>query len=278
MRIDAHQHFWHFDPEEYEWIDDRKAAIRRDFGPEELKPLLEARGLDGSVAVQARQSVEETEALLRIADEHDFVRGVVGWVDLASEDAPAQLKRFKAHPRFKGVRHVAQDEPDDRFLVRPDFVRGIALLEDFDLAYDILIFPRQLPAAVELVGKFPRHRFVLDHIAKPPIASHALEPWAAQVWMLAEHDNVYCKLSGMVTEASWEDWLPEHFHPYLEVVFDAFSPERLMIGSDWPVCTLAGRYERVMDIVLDYIAERPEAEKDAILGGNAAEFYKLEDA
>lgn len=276
MRIDAHQHFWVYSPEEYGWIDERMDVIRRDFAPNDLSPLLEANGFEGSVVVQARQSLEETEYLLRLTDEEedDVVRGVVGWVDLRAADVEAQLDRFRSHPRFVGVRHIVQDEPDDQFLTREDFGRGVALLGE--LTYDILVYPKQLPATLELVERFPDQRLVLDHIAKPPIARGELEPWASQIRKLAEAQNVFCKVSGMVTEADWKGWQREDFTPYLDVVFEAFGPSRIMVGSDWPVCTLAASYDQVMDIVTHYIEPLSESDKAAVLGSTAEKFYKLE--
>ncbi len=203
------------------------------------------------------------------------MRGVVGWVDLCAPDVERQLEAFAASPSFAGVRHIVQDEPDDRFLLRADFGRGIAALARFNLAYDVLIYPRQLPAAIEFVRQFPNQRFVLDHIAKPPIADGALEPWATQVRELARHDNICCKLSGMVTEARWKQWEADDFRSYLHVILEAFGPERLMIGSDWPVCTLSAEYDAVMQLVTNFVAALSPAEQDAILGGNCARFYRL---
>lgn len=274
MRIDAHQHFWEYSPEEYGWIDERMDVIRRSFAPDDLKPHLEANGFDGSVAVQARQHLGETEYLLRLADEDASVRGVVGWVDLRCDDVEAQLDRFRAHPRFVGVRHIVQDEADDRFLMTDDFVRGVGLVGD--LSYDVLIYPKQLPAALEFVARFPEHRLVLDHIAKPYIGRGELEPWASQIRELAQAPNLYCKVSGMVTEAEWQGWKRQDFQPYLDVVFEAFGPTRIMIGSDWPVCTLAASYDEVVDIIATYVEPLSERDKAAVFGGTATEFYKLE--
>ena len=276
MRIDAHQHFWVYEPKEYGWIDTRMEAIRRDFSPDDLKPLLDKQGFQGSVAIQARQSLAESEYLLGLADTHELVCGVVGWVDLCASDAAHQLDRLGSRKGFVGVRHIVQDEPDDRFLLREDFLRGVGLLEQRDLTYDILIYPRQLPAALEFVSHFPRQRLILDHIAKPPIARRELEPWASGIRALAEHENLYCKVSGMVTEAEWRHFERESFTPYLDVIFEAFGPERIMIGSDWPVCTLAASYDEVMGLVHHYIEELSEHERARILGLNAVDFYKLE--
>jgi L-fuconolactonase len=275
-RVDSHQHFWIYDAREYGWIDDRMNVIRRDFLPADLEPPLRAAGFDACVAVQARQSLDETAWLLDLADRYAFVAGVVGWVDLCSPDARAQIERFAKHPRLVGVRHIVQGEPDDRFMLRPDFGRGIARLEEFGLAYDILIYARHLPVAVELVRRFPRQRFVLDHLAKPEIARGEIRDWSRGMRALAAEPNVAAKLSGLVTEADWKAWTPDQMRPYLDVAFECFGPRRLMIGSDWPVCTLAGGYGRTMAIVTDYLRDRPAAEREAVLGGNAREFWNLE--
>lgn len=274
--IDAHQHFWRYAPTTHGWIDERMGVLKRDFGPSDLLPLLQAQGFSRSIAVQAAQTLEETRYLLDLASRHDFIAGVVGWVDLRSASVEAQLQELTAHPKLKGVRHVAQDEPDDRFLVRDDVLNGISALESFGLAYDILIYPRQLPAAAELVRRFPRQRFVLDHLAKPDVRKGALSPWREQIRDLAGSPNVVCKVSGLVTEASWTEWKPEDLWPYLDVVFECFRPDRLMIGSDWPVSTLAGDYGRVMGALKDYLARRSAAEQRAVLGATAARVYGLE--
>lgn len=276
MRIDAHQHFWRYQPVNYGWIDEKMAVLKRDFLPSDLKPLLSAMGFEGCVAVQARQSLEETRWLLELAEQNDFIRGVVGWVDLCSADLSRQLEQFSDHPKLRGVRHVLQDEPDDDFILRDDFFRGIGQLEKFDLAYDILIFPRHLSTACQLVEAFPRQRFVLDHLAKPPIAEGMFEPWEQDLRALAALPNIFCKLSGMVTEARWKESKPEDFLPYLDVAFDAFGPSRLMIGSDWPVCTVSNSYESTLRIVTDYIQQLPAPQQDGILGKNCAAFYRLD--
>jgi L-fuconolactonase len=272
MRLDSHQHFWLYAGEEYSWI---KPAwpIRRDFLPEDLQPLLAGAGLDGSIAVQARQTLEENRFLLGLADRHPFIRGVVGWVDLCSDRVEEQLAECARHPRFVGVRHVVQDEPEDNFMLRPEFLRGIGRLKQFGLTYDLLVLPRQLPAAIQLAAKFPGQPFVLDHIAKPFIRDGILSPWREQARELARFPHVLCKVSGMVTEAKWAEWMPADFRPYLETVLECFGPERLMFGSDWPVCLLAARYERVFGLVRDFIASLPESQRGAILGGNAERFY-----
>jgi L-fuconolactonase len=275
MRLDSHQHFWHYDPAHHVWMTDAMAALRRDYLPDELAPQLQAAGFDGTVAVQARQMIEETEWLLKLADRHPSIQGVVGWVDLCSTELIAQLERFAPHPKLVGVRHVVHDEPDDGFMLRPDFQRGIARLAEFELGYDLLLFPRHLENAVTLVDAFEDQLFVLDHIAKPAIREGLVSPWKDDLKRLAERPNVFCKLSGMVTEAKWGEWRPADFRPYLDVVLEAFGPERLMIGSDWPVCTLSADYRSTMSLVVDYVnALSPDA-RAGILGDNCARFYGI---
>lgn len=275
-KIDAHQHFWHYNPATHVWMTDAMAGLKRNFLPEDLKPLLESLGFDGCIAVQACQNLEETRWLLELSEASDFIRGVVGWVDLCSPAVVDQLEQLAAHDRLVGVRHIVQDEPDDDFMIRNDFRRGIARLAGYGLTYDVLIYPRQLPAAIRLVQEFPQQPFVLDHIAKPSIAEGTLRPWEDGVRELARLPNVCCKLSGMVTEARWTEWRPADFRPYLDVIIDAFGPDRLMIGSDWPVCALAGGFEAAMGIVINYIGQFPPAIQTGILGGNCARFYGLE--
>lgn len=275
IRIDAHQHFWRYDAAEYGWIDGSMAGLRRDFLPDDLRPEMARAGVDACVAVQARQTIEETRFLLQLADANPFIAGVVGWVDLQADDVRAQLARVAEHPRLVGVRHIVQSEPDERFLLRPALLRGIAALREFDLTYDILIYPRHLPAAIEFVAKFDRQPFVLDHLAKPDIRGRALDGWARDLRRLADAPHVHCKVSGLVTEADWHRWQPEDIHPYLDVAFDCFGAARLIVGSDWPVCTVAGDYSRTMAVVIDYLARRPAEERDAVLGGNARRFYGL---
>jgi len=278
MRIDAHQHFWRYSAEEYDWIDDSMASLRRDFLPLDLKPELDAAGFDACIAVQARQTLEETRWLLALADENPFIAGVIGWVDLRAESVREQLAELSENPRLLGVRHVVQAEPDDRFLLRPDFLRGIAALQEFDLTYDILIYPRHLPVAVEFVSRFPQQHFVLDHLAKPFIKAQTIEPWASNIRELARFPNVFCKVSGMVTEADWTSWKPEHFQPYLETALQAFGPDRLMIGSDWPVCRVAGSYGKVMSLVIEFLDQHAPDAREKLLGGNAQRAYLRDEA
>lgn len=275
MKIDSHHHFWIYNSSEYGWISENMNILRQNYLPGQLKTELSSVGFDGSIAVQARQSLEETQWLLKLADENSFIKGVVGWIDLCSPRAEEQLIQFSRSPKLIGVRHVIHDEADDNFMLRPDFVNGIGLLQKFGLTYDILIFPRHLPNTLQLVSQFPRQVFVLDHIAKPLIKDQKLSPWKEQIEKLAQFDNVYCKLSGMVTEADWENWKPEDFAPYLDAVFAAFGPDRLMIGSDWPVCRVAGSYQKVMELVLNYIETFSESDRSKILGLNALTAYHL---
>jgi len=284
VRIDAHQHFWHYTPEEYGWIGPGMEVLQKDHLPANLAPLLESARIDGTVAVQARQTLAETEWLLALAEQHPFIKGVVGWVDLRSRDLRAQLERFCAHPKFRGVRHVVQDEPDGQFMLRPDFLRGLAALAEFGLTYDILIFPRHLPAACQVVERFPDQPFVLDHIAKPFIKDRIVEPWATDIRRLAALPNVCCKVSGMATEADWQRWQAPDFRPYLDVVLNAFGPGRIMFGSDWPVCTLAGSpvpghgtgYLEVGGIICNYVQDLSAEEQADVWSRTAVRFYKLE--
>jgi L-fuconolactonase len=275
MRLDSHQHFWEYNPAHQVWMTDQMQVLRRDYLPDELKPLLRASGFDGSIAVQARQMIEETEWLLHLADAHDFIKGVVGWVDLCSPALRAQLESFSGHAKLVGVRHVIHDEPDDNFMHRPEFRRGIGWLHDFNLTYDLLLFPRHLPGAVRLVAEFPKQAFVLDHMAKPPLRGGLVSPWAEHLKRLAEFPNVFCKLSGLVTETEWKCWRPENFHQYLDIAIGTFGTERVMIGSDWPVCTLSGDYAATMGVVTEYVQKFPAAVREQILGGNCSRFYGL---
>ena len=275
MHIDAHQHFWTYKQREYGWIDEPMASIRRDFLPADLKPELEKNGFHGSILVQVRQNLEETRWMLELAENHPFILGVVGWVDLRSPRLRAELESFAGNPKLVGIRHIVQSEPDD-FLLQPDFLRGISLLEEFDLAYDILIYTQHLPIAAEFVERFPRQRFVLDHLAKPPIKSGAVDLWARGLRKLASFPNVCAKVSGLVTEADWRTWKREDIRPYLDVAFECFGPSRLIIGSDWPVCTVAASYSQVVKLVTDYLGRYAPEEREAVLGGNAAKFWRLQ--
>ena len=274
-KLDSHHHFWNYDPIQHGWMNDDMQALRRDFLPPDLKHELDTAGIDGAVSVQARQSLEETDWLLAIAEKNDFIRGVVGWVPLTQPNVRDDLARFADKPKLRAVRHVIQDEPDQDYILRDDFNRGIETLGDFGLAYDILIFERHLPQTVRFVDRHPALVFILDHVAKPRIKEDLLSPWRENISQLAERDNVYCKLSGMATEADYRQWTEEQLMPYMEIVLDAFGPERLMFGSDWPVCLVACGYERWLGVVQRFISKLSAAEQEAILGGTAAEAYRL---
>jgi L-fuconolactonase len=276
MKIDAHQHFWKYSAAEYGWMGDSMGVLKRDHLPDELAKLAGAVGIEGSVAVQARQSVAETEALLDLAKKHPFIKGVVGWVDLRGEKVEEQLAKYSKDKKLKGVRHVVQDEPDDDFMMRDAFVRGIAKLAKYGLKYDILIYPKQLKCAIELVKRFPEQAFVLDHIAKPFIKKAQMEPWRSHMVELAGHQHVWCKISGMVNEADWGTWKPSDLVPYMDAVLEMYGPERLMFGSDWPVCTCVAKYEQVFGIVKDWAGKLSESEQERLFGGTAGEFYNLE--
>ena len=274
MKIDAHHHFWHYNTQDYGWISDEMAVLRRDFLPADLKPELDRAGIDRVVSVQARQCVEETEWLLKLAEENDFIAGVVGWLPIASPDFPALLEKFAANPKLRAIRHVVQDEPDDRFILGEAFNRGIDRLLNTGLVYDILIFERHLPYAIEFVKRHTEEQvFVLDHIAKPKIAAGEMQPWADNLRKLAAFPNVYCKLSGLVTEADIHNWTPDRLRPYVETVLDSFGPGRVMFGSDWPVCTCATNYSAWRGLVGEFISKLSEREQAQIMGGTALKAY-----
>ena len=276
MRIDSHHHFWKYNPVEYDWIGPEMALLQRDFLPEDLARTAAAAGIDGVVSVQARQTVEETAWLLELARDSQLIRGVVGWVPLISPDVEKDLERFAAEPKLKAVRHVLQGEADERYMLRDDFNAGIRTLRKFALVYDILIFERHLPQTIEFVDRHPEQVFVLDHIAKPRIKDALLTPWDKNIRELARRENVYCKLSGVATEADWQGWTDEQLYPYFDTVFAAFEPGRVMFGSDWPVCLVATAYERWLETVRRYIARYSADEQDAILGGTASKVYSLD--
>ncbi len=275
MQIDSHHHFWRYNAGEYGWIDDSKAAIRRDFLPADLEREISAAGVDGVVSVQARQIEAETKALLDFCDKNDFIRGVVGWVPLINENVSQSLERFAKHPKLKAVRHVLHDEADDRYMLREDFNRGISMLHSFDLVYDILIFEKHLPQTLQFVGRHPDQIFVIDHIAKPLIKDNVLSPWQSLIVELSKRPNVYCKVSGMVTEADHINWTEKQLKPYVDTVLHAFGPERLMFGSDWPVCLLACEYGRWHGIVSGWVSDLSQTDRDRIMGGTAIEAYGL---
>ena len=275
MVIDSHQHFWKYEPIKHSWIDDDMSVIRRDFLPSDLKKVFEENEVDGCVAVQADQTLAETDFLLELANENDFIKGVVGWADLRSEEIDTVLETYHPHKKLKGWRHIVQGEANHNFLMRKDFLRGISFLEKYGYVYDILIFPHQLGATLEFVKQFPHQRFVIDHIAKPYIKDGFFEGWAVLMKEIAKHENVHCKLSGMITEADYDAWTPQQIIPYMDWVLNIFGPNRIMYGSDWPVCLVAGNYAQVKNLVTDFISTLGISEKSAIMGENAIKFYSL---
>ena len=275
MRIDSHQHFWRYNSTDYVWMSDAMDSLRRDYLPADLAPLLQDLDFDGSIAVQARQMLVETEWLLDLADANPSILGVVGWVDFASTRSDEQLERLATRPKLRGIRELIHDMPDRNYAVSDEHIRGVSQLQRYGLTYDLLLQPVHLRPALELVRKFPDQPFVVDHLAKPRIAAGELSPWREEITALAQCENVYCKLSGMATEAKWRDWQPRDFRPYFDVVLESFGADRVMIGSDWPVCTLSGSYADVMGIVTNYVDELSIDEKTAILGGSCARFYGL---
>lgn len=277
MLIDAHHHLWRYLPEAYSWINGSMELLRRDFLPEELKTEMSRVGVTGTIVIQARQVAEETRYLLELADKNPFIKGVVGWVDLCSKEVRRELESFTSYKKLVGVRHVIQDEADDEFMLRPDFIRGIEALQEYKLTYDLLIFPKHLKYAKELVRKFPKQHFVIDHMAKPLIKSGMIQPWKVPMEILATYPNVWCKISGMVTEADPVSWKMEDFIPYMKVVLDAFGPDHIMLGSDWPVCLLAGAYEEVLQIPLKFITDLSDSEKENIYYRSAMACYQLEN-
>lgn len=270
--IDAHQHYWRYDAAAYDWIDDRMAALQRDFlPPDALREMVRA-GVTASIAVQARQTLDETRVLLDLSHRYPFIVGVVGWIDLQAGDVERQLAEFHEQPALVGIRHIVQAEPDG-FLARPAFLSSMAQLEPTGLVYDILVYARQLPQAVALARAFPRQPFVLDHLGKPGITSGGYREWRGHFGELAALGNVACKLSGLVTEADWRSWTPGLLRPYIDAALESFGPSRLMLGSDWPVCTVAASYTAVVGLVLEAIDEYSDAEKQQILEGTARSVY-----
>lgn len=276
MKIDSHQHFWHYDAQEYDWIDDNMSAIRQDFLPKDLAKRLQENDMQACIAVQARQSLIETDWLLQLADENDFIQGIVGWVDLQADDIQAQLAKLIDKPKLLGFRHVIQGEPDPMFMLSDNFIRGLKALSKTDFIYELLVTAEQLPQSIELVNRVPDLPIVIDHIAKPKIASgEAFAEWANAMKTLGLHNHIYCKVSGMVTEADWRNWTQADFKPYLDAVFEAFGPERVMFGSDWPVCLVASTYQSMKSIVESYVKQYYPAYFEQVFGLNAASFYRL---
>jgi L-fuconolactonase len=274
MRIDSHQHFWQYHPIKDAWITDDMQAIKKDFLPTDFLPLLQAAKMDGCIAVQADQSEAETYFLLSLAQQYPWIKGVVGWVDICADDCAEWLSHFSKYPQLKGIRHIVQAEKPG-YMLQPGFLRGISQLQHWGLSYDILIGHQQLSEATAMVSRFPEQAFVLNHIAKPAIQSGSIQQWKNDIEQLALYPHVYCKISGMVTEASWQAWQQADFIPYLDVVIQAFGCSRIMFGSDWPVCLLAAHYQQVQQIVQSYFNQFSADEQALFWGGNATRFYKL---
>ena len=275
LKIDSHQHFWKFDPVKDSWIDDSMASIRRDFLPEDIEPTINKLGIDACVAIQADQSETENEFLFDLAQKNDFIKGVVGWVDMRSPHVGGKLEQYAGFEKLKGFRHVLQGEADRALMLNPLFMNGIRALKRHDFTYDILILPDQLGYTYQFAKLFSGQRFVLDHIAKPDIKNKNIEKWANGINSLAKLDNVWCKISGLVTEADWHNWTLADFEPYLDIIFEAFGCKRLMFGSDWPVCNLAGGYQQTLSVVKSYTAKLSADEQESFWGTNAIDFYRL---
>lgn len=274
MRLDAHQHFWEYDAQRDSWIDDSMSVLKSDYLPEQIEPLLKEKELEGCIAVQANQSEKETEFLLALAEAYSFIKAVVGWVDLCSENIEKRLEYYAQNPYLKGIRHIVQAEPEN-FVLKPEFQRGIGFLSQFNLVYDLLVYPSQLESGIELVSQFPDQKFVLDHCAKPQIKIQEIKKWTRDIRRIAEEENVFCKVSGLVTEADFKNWKPSDFLPYLEVVFDAFGEDRVLYGSDWPVCLLAASYEKIYQLIDDYTIEHSADARRKFFGDNAARIYNI---
>lgn len=275
LKIDSHQHFWQYDPVRYDWIDDGMSVIKKDFLPGDINPVLKANGFDGCITVQSHQSEDENEFQLSNANKYVFIKGVVGWVDLCSTEIEDRLAYYQQFEILKGFRHVLQGEPQRDFMLRPDFLNGIGLLKKYNYTYDVLIFPDQLKHIAVFVSKFPDQLFVIDHIGKPAIKNKEIKQWAKDIASIAKYKNVFCKVSGMVTEADWKKWNKTDFYPYLDIVVESFGMDRLMFGSDWPVCNIAADYTEVVNICKDYFSTFSSTEQQLFFGGNAIQFYGI---
>jgi L-fuconolactonase len=274
MRLDSHQHFWEYDPNRQDWITSDMARIRRNFLPGDLRPLLEDAKMDGCIAVQADESLRETDFLLDLADQNEWIRGVVGWADLKSELLDEVLDQYSTAKKLVGFREVLQSK-DPRYMLQEEFVRGVQKVGKRGYLYDILIFPNHLESTLELIKKCPDQLFVIDHLAKPFIKDGEWKEWKKALTPIAEREVVHCKLSGMITEADWKKWTPDHLFPYLEIALELFSPDRLMYGSDWPVCLVAGEYENYLEVIEQFTDTLSPSEKSSIMGETAAKFYKI---
>jgi L-fuconolactonase len=275
LHIDAHQHFWNYDPSKHNWMNEEMGILKMDYQPSDLAPLLKNCDMDGCIAVQANQAEIENDYLLALAHQYNFIKGIVGWVDLRSENVAERLSFYQQFPKIKGFRHVIHDEPELDFMLQSSFVKGVAALHHFGYTYDILIFANHLPNTLEFVKRLPNQPLVIDHIAKPAIKKMEINTWKKQLNDVAAFENVYCKISGMVTEADWGNWEKEDFTKYLDVVVEAFGIHRIMYGSDWPVCTLAANYEQQFDIIKEYFLRFSTIEQDLFFGQNAIDFYHL---
>lgn len=275
MRIDAHQHFWNYDPVKHGWINNNMSVLKRDFLPQHIAGLLQDNNIDGCVSIQADQSENETMFLLGLAEQYSFIKGVVGWIDLQSQDVEERLEKFSGYQGLKGFRHILQDEDNRSLMLTTAFKKGISCLNKYDYTFDLLVYPDQLTYTLELVKLFPGQKFVLDHLGKPSIKSGEIESWRKEIIALAELPNIHCKISGFVTEADWRDWNKDDFYPYFDVILKAFDIDRLLFGSDWPVCLLAAQYQEVYSIAEDYFASCSNEEKEKIFGNNAVAFYNL---
>ena len=274
MKLDSHQHFWKYSPQQHNWIDDSMVSLKRDFLTNDLEPHLIENKIEDCVVVQADQSEKETEFLLELATQYEFIKGVVGWVDLRAKNVEERLQFYYQNQYFKGVRHIVQYEKQD-FILDPAFQNGIGKLGNLNLTYDLLIYSHQIEAAIKLVSQFPNQKFVLDHLAKPNIKNGKIDPWKNQIQRLAQFSNVSCKISGMVTEADHSQWKPSDFIPYLDIVFDAFGENRILFGLDWPVCLLAASYQEVYQLITDYTANFSLEQRDKLFGANAERFYNI---
>lgn len=274
-RIDAHQHFWQFDPVRDNWIKDDMQVIRHDFMPDQLQPLLQAHHIDGCVVIQSTRDEQENLFHLNLAEQYAFIRGIVGWVDLRAANVSERLDYYSGFPLIKGFREVLQADTDRGAMLHKNFRQGIAALQAYGYTYDLLIQPDQLGFAARLVAGFPNQRFVIDHLAKPPVKAGLLQQWAKDITYIARHEHVYCKLSGLITEADWQRWQPADLTPYLDIVVQAFGTKRILFGSDWPVCLLAGGYDSVVRVMENYFSSFSQSEQDDFLGNNAVYFYNI---
>lgn len=275
MVIDSHQHFWNYKPSKHNWIDDSMSLIRKDFMPPDLKKVYDKNKIDGCITIQVDQTLEETNFLLDLSKKNTFIKGIVGWVDLRASNIDNTLKHYSNYKKIKGFRHIVQDEEDHNFLLRPEFLRGISYLEKYDYVYDILIFPHQLETTLEFVKKFPNHKFIIDHIAKPYIKDGLYDKWARLMSEISKCENVFCKMSGMITEADYNLWTPEQITPYMDLILTSFGSKRILFGSDWPVCLVAGSYKKVKELVTNFISKLSENEKTNIMGKNAINLYNI---